>query len=268
MKDNLKSFSEVKVSIIIPHYNNSRYLNDCLSSIAMQSHKNVEIIIIDDCSGIEEVKAANIIAKKYDCILNVNSENAGVAYTRNRGILSATGDIITTIDPDDYFLGTDYLECVVKSYLNSKSQVIGAKIVYVNEEKKILTRKSKTIISGWVKARLFSRSMYIPHNIFYTPAMFEKVGGYNPVFKAYEDWDFKIRLSNQFKFKIENIEVAYRIHEEGLSTLSRLSKINQMLKVFVNNFSLLSFKDGIVIFSLLIVSFPRKIKSISGLKKY
>lgn len=88
------------VTVFIPVYNAELYIGECLESIIYQDYKNIEILIINDGSTDASVD----IIKKFDDnrirILN-NTENMGLPYTRNRGLLEAKGKYLMLIDSDD-----------------------------------------------------------------------------------------------------------------------------------------------------------------------
>ena len=90
-----------KISIIVPIYNVSQYLDKCISSMLSQTHDNIEVILINDGSTDE---SPSIIAKyQFDKrVVCFNQENAGVSAARNRGIEAATGDFIGFVDSDDF----------------------------------------------------------------------------------------------------------------------------------------------------------------------
>ena len=99
----MKQKEDILISVIIPIYNVSEYLEQCLDSIISQSFKNIEIICIDDCSTDNSLE----ILKKYSSIdtrIQVfhNSENKGVSATRDSGLKIAKGDYIHFFDPDDW----------------------------------------------------------------------------------------------------------------------------------------------------------------------
>ena len=91
-----------KVSVIIPMYNSSKYILECLNSVLKQTYKNLEIIIIDDKSTDNSV---DIVKKINDerIVLIEQDKNVGAASTRNEGIKKATGDFICFLDSDDYW---------------------------------------------------------------------------------------------------------------------------------------------------------------------
>lgn len=91
-----------KVSVIIPVYNSSKYIKECLDSVIKQTYKNLEIIIVDDNStdnSIEIIKSYN--DKRIKII--ESKENVGAAESRNKGIDAATGDYLCFIDSDDFW---------------------------------------------------------------------------------------------------------------------------------------------------------------------
>lgn len=97
--------SNVKVSVIIPVYNCSKYIGNTLDSVINQTFRDFEIIVIDDGSTDNSLEIIN--EKLNGCGLQykvIHQENAGVSVARNRGIDVSTGDYIVFIDGDDYVL--------------------------------------------------------------------------------------------------------------------------------------------------------------------
>lgn len=90
------------ISVIVPVYNTSKYLEECITSIIEQTYKDFELILIDDGSKDNSLQ----ILKKYELMdkrVKVYSQaNHGVSYTRNRGIDLAMGDYIMFVDSDDW----------------------------------------------------------------------------------------------------------------------------------------------------------------------
>ena len=89
-----------KVSLVVPIYNSSKYLNKCIDSLVNQSLKDIEIILINDGSTD---KSANVINEYNDKrIKYISKKNEGNGKTRKRGIREATGKYIAFVDSDDY----------------------------------------------------------------------------------------------------------------------------------------------------------------------
>ena len=91
-----------KVSVIIPVFNSKKYLKDCLNSVVNQTYKNLEIIVVNDCSSDKSLKIIKKYKDKRIKIINLK-KNSGVAFARNAGIDESTGDYLCFIDSDDYW---------------------------------------------------------------------------------------------------------------------------------------------------------------------
>ena len=94
------------VSIIIPCYNQGRFLNESLKSVLDQTYSNWECLIIDDGSTDSSAAIANKWIKKDRRFLYFEQENAGVSAARNYGLSNAKGEWIQFLDADDYLIPT------------------------------------------------------------------------------------------------------------------------------------------------------------------
>lgn len=97
-----------KISIIVPVYNTSSYLRDCLDSISNQTLEEIEVIIVDDGS----TDLSSIICDEYasnDKFKVFHNHNQGVSASRNFGIVNAEGEFIMFVDSDDW-LEKDFCE--------------------------------------------------------------------------------------------------------------------------------------------------------------
>jgi len=101
---------QISISIIIPVYNVSKHLNECLDTILNQSFKEIEIIAIDDNSTDNSYEILKEYAAKDSRIIALkNPYNIGAARTRNIGIQLARGKYLAILDADDFF-ETDFLQ--------------------------------------------------------------------------------------------------------------------------------------------------------------
>lgn len=96
----------VEISVIIPIYNQEKYLSDCLDNIINQSFRDIEIICINDGSTDNSLEILEDYALKEERIRIITQENQGLAATRNRGIEIANGKYVYFIDSDDYLEST------------------------------------------------------------------------------------------------------------------------------------------------------------------
>ena len=112
-----------KISVIVPVYKAERYLERCLDSLLSQSHKELEIILIDDGSPDRSGAICDSYAARDSRILVIHQENGGPSAARNAGLERVSGEYVTFVDSDDY-IEPDYCE-----YLLSLAVKHGADIV-------------------------------------------------------------------------------------------------------------------------------------------
>ena len=97
-----------KVSVIIPCYNQGRYLAETVASVQAQTFNDWEIVIVDD--GSDDVETKHLLTRvEMPKVRIIYTENRGVAAARNTGINAAQGMYILPVDADD-LIGKDYLK--------------------------------------------------------------------------------------------------------------------------------------------------------------
>ena len=152
--------SNIKYSIIVPNYNKANYIEDCINSILNQTHKNYEIIVIDDGSTDSSVEVIN----KFNISpLKTNRLQAGGA--RNLGLRYATGDYIIFLDSDDYLSSNNVLEKltnIIKEedliFLNYSKNTYGDIKEVIEEKEDIALKIEKTKQLG-CPTKCFKRSL-------------------------------------------------------------------------------------------------------------
>lgn len=93
---------ESLVSIIVPIYNADPYLEQCLDSIVGQTHKDLEIILLNDGSTDDSLATMRRYAENDGRIKMIDKQNQGYGATCNRGLAEATGTWISIVEPDDW----------------------------------------------------------------------------------------------------------------------------------------------------------------------
>ena len=105
--------NSIKVSVIVPVYNNAQYLNECLDNLIYQTLKDIEIICVDDGSTDNSVEILEEYQKKDSRIIVIKQENKSAGSARNEGMAVAKGKYFYFMDSDDY-VETNFLEKAVK----------------------------------------------------------------------------------------------------------------------------------------------------------
>ena len=91
-----------KIAIIIPVYNTSKYLKQCLDSVINQTYKNYDVIIINDGSTDNSLDIIKEYMKKSSNITLINQKNMGLSMARNNGVKKVESDYFLFLDSDDY----------------------------------------------------------------------------------------------------------------------------------------------------------------------
>ena len=112
-----------KYSIIVPVYNASKFLSECIESILTQEYGEFELILIDDCSTDDSLQICRDFAKCDDRIKVFHQENnSGVSAARNLGLDKAQGKYVLFVDSDD-FVDRSYLK-TIEVVLSDESQLV------------------------------------------------------------------------------------------------------------------------------------------------
>ncbi len=156
MNNNLK---QPLVSIIVPMYNQQRYVDDCLRSISRQSYKNLEVIVINDGSTDNSPSMVRAWTQKDDRIHLIDKPNEGVTMARRDGLLKATGQFVAFVDSDD-LLPSRAIEILVDCINRT-----GVDLVLGSATKKL----------GFIHRRGMDRMMTFPcHQVIEQPDLFDK----------------------------------------------------------------------------------------------
>lgn len=128
----------MKLSIVITAYNVEKYILKCIDSVKNQTFKNIECIIVEDCSTDKTKEyIENILKKEKDLDIKViwNNENLGAGMSRRIGIKASTGNYIMLLDADDY-ISSDYIELLVNRQKETNADIVsgGMTTIYENTD--------------------------------------------------------------------------------------------------------------------------------------
>lgn len=115
----------MKISIVVPVYNEADSLRACLNAIDTQTIKPYEVIVVDNNSTDSSVS----IAEDFDFVRVVNEKRQGVVHARTRGFNEANGDIIARIDADS-IIPADWLACVEAIFLDEQVDAVSGLALY------------------------------------------------------------------------------------------------------------------------------------------
>ncbi len=188
-----------KISVVIPAFNEEKFLAKCLESLKNQDFDDFEIIVVDNNSTDRTVE----VAKKFGAIV-LFEKNQGVAFARQKGFLKAKGEIIASTDADT-ILPKNWLSKIFEEFKKDKDLVAFG--------------GSCEFYSGPISARLASKFLLKPFlildkffsggwnlmgcNMAIKKEAFLKIGGFNTNLKLNEDVEISFRLRKNGKVKVD-----------------------------------------------------------------
>jgi len=225
------------VSVIIPCYNQGKYLNEAVQSVLKSSYENYEVIIVNDGSTDPYTNELLAHYNKPRCLV-ITTQNNGLAEARNVGISIAKGKYILPLDADDR-ISPFYLEEAVRLLEDNMAGIVYSRV------------RNFGIRHGEWKLPPYSLERMLCGNIifcsaFYRKADWKKVGGYKKEMKyGCQDWEFWLSLieTGVSVYQIPKIHFYYRIRSKSMARTSNMdntSRINQEIfnyhrELFIKN---------------------------------
>ncbi len=219
------------VSIIVPTYKRDKDLYRALSSLALQNHTDIEIILVDD-NGNEERNSkvfaiAESIRQEYPSIvlhLIVNSSNQGSAKARNIGIKACNGDYVTFLDDDDVYM-PNKVKLQVEFMESGGFDYSVTDLVLYNENDKEIDRRTRDYIKDTSPESLFVYHLKYhitgTDTMMFTKQYLTKIGGFAPIDVGDEFYLMQRAIEGGGKFGyLLGCEVRAYVHagEGGLSS--------------------------------------------------
>lgn len=207
-----------KVSVIIPTYNHPDAVTEAIASVAAQTERDLEILVVDD--GSTDGTREAVIAIEDDRIRYLYKSNGGPASARNHGLAAATGVYVAFLDHDDLW-PPEFLE-VMLEHLARKPEfgvAYGAITVRFEDGREVKSYKSPPGESGWLTEALFRRGFVWTSAAVIRAGALRGFGYDESLRRSYEDGDFFLRLSMRTPFLfVSEVEAIKRQDRRNLSS--------------------------------------------------
>jgi glycosyltransferase involved in cell wall biosynthesis len=207
-----------KYSIIIPVYNRPQEVQELLESLADQSLKDFEVLIIEDGSTLPCKNIVDQYSNKIEIKYFFN-ENTGPGSSRNYGMERASGAYILFFD-SDCVIPPDYFSKLEKSLAENPADAFGgpdsAHESFTNIQKAINYAMTSFVTTGGIRGKKNNLDNYQPRsfNMGISQRVYQTVGGFSDIHPG-EDPDLSYRIMNA-GFKIRLIEEAYVWHKRRI----------------------------------------------------
>lgn len=133
------------VSIVVPVYNVKEYLHKCVDSIIKQTHRNIEIILVDDGSQDGSALLCDELAESDKRIIVMHKDNGGLVSARKAGLIQARGKYILNVDSDDW-IEKDMVEQLLEAAEQNDSDIVTSG--YYEETPEYTIKQTDTLPEG------------------------------------------------------------------------------------------------------------------------
>jgi glycosyltransferase involved in cell wall biosynthesis len=215
------------VSIVIPCYNQARFLGDAIESARRQSIPPLDLIVVDDGSTDDVAP----VVKRYPGVQYLAQRNEGAPSARNRGFRASRGDFVLFLDADDRLL--------------PEALALGLSALAEHPDWAFVTGHVRLIAAGGTiestppqahaegnqfLALLRSNYIWSPGSVLYRRALLDAGGPFDPSVRASADYELNIRLARQYGIGCHHgIVLEYRRHGDNMS-----AEVGEMLRSAVS----------------------------------
>ena len=202
----------MRISVVVPLYNQAQYVNDCIDSLLDQTRSPHEIIVVNDGSTDDSLHMID----RYPSIKIINQVNKGLSAARNTGIMHATGDYVLFVDADDILM----MNCIEK--ISETAHLTGADIISPSF-KEFGIRNTKIVLMPSPQLEDFKTANRIGYCSAVKRSALLEVGGYSPRMTwGYEDYHLWFDLLTRGKqiCTIPDILWLYRTKQISMITES------------------------------------------------
>ncbi|MBU9227188.1 glycosyltransferase [Burkholderia multivorans] len=209
------------VSVIVPFFNQLKYLRQCLESVLQQTFTDIEVLLVNDGSAEDP---AELVRELDDPrITLIEQANAGVAIARNNAIATSSGEALVFLDADDWLAPTMIEELLRALIDDTDAGMAYCDIVRVNEHGDVAdghkVAHARTDLNGNILPSLILGGYFPPVCVMVRASALDAVGTFDKSLGGCCDWDLWIRMAaSGFTARFVPRDLAYyRLHDQSMS---------------------------------------------------
>lgn len=230
----------MKISIITVCYNSAATIESTIKSVTSQDYPNIEYIIVD---GGSTDGTLDIINRYTSVSILVSEPDHGIYDAMNKGIGLATGDVIGTLNADDFYIDNSVVSGIAQAFEDTSVEACFADLVYVSQD------NTDKVVRYWksqnYKAGLFKQGWMPAHPTFFTRRnVYEKFGVFDLSFKIAADFELLFRFIEKNKIRtlyLPRVIIRMRLGGTTNKSLKNIliqnNEIIRVLRAHYKNFS-------------------------------
>jgi glycosyltransferase involved in cell wall biosynthesis len=227
------------VSVILPVYNAERFLRTAIESILNQTYRNLELIIVNDCSRDGSLSIALEMASRDKRVRVLsNPENIKLSRSLNRAIESSKGMYLARMDADDVSSPLRIERQVRVLEENQEIAIVGCNIAIIDETGQRIGHRNYYSSDDEIRKKIFFFSPFCHPAIMIRKQIIDQTGAYDHSYNPAEDYELYFRLGKMGKFhNIDEELFTYRIVSDSMTqggTLNMERKTIEVRKKYAN----------------------------------
>lgn len=192
-----------KISVIIPVYRAEKYLRRCVESILLGEERDLEVILVEDCSDDGSWELCQLLAEEYEQVICLrNDQNRGVSYTRNRGIDAASGTYVLFVDSDDWVSGS-YVKTLIEIQEANPERLVVCNYHFIDE-----SSQSRCIFGVPETTVINIQNLYSMDGSMLLQQLWNKVFSLEQLRRTGIRFDESISMGEDYQFVLDVLEAA------------------------------------------------------------
>lgn len=249
-----------KISIVMPSYNQGKYIEASIKSVLNQNYQQIELIVVDNMSTDSTINVLNRYKSK---IKIVREKDNGQTNAINKGFKVATGEVISYLNSDDLLEPKALVHVADYFVHNPKSKIIYGKGQFISAKGGFISfyhTQYPTLSS------LFKECVISQPTVFMRKKVYEEIGLFDENLNYAMDYDYWIRVTKKYKFYfLDKTLASTRLHSET-KTAQKKEVFQEILKVLKKNYGKVS--DEAIFNYAYVVGENSKVRIKNAINKY
>ncbi|MFN2323700.1 MAG: glycosyltransferase [Trueperaceae bacterium] len=205
-------------SIVVPVYDGAAFVREAVDSALAQTYPDLEVVVVDDGSRDATPRIVDALAERDPRVRVHHQANRGLSGARNAGIDRARGAYVAFLDADDWLLPNKLADQVAALEAAPDVGLVYGEVHYVDERQGGAVWDPLRGAPPVPFPRLLAyRNWFAPPAPLLRRSLVDAVGGFDPDFRAVEDWDYWLRCLRHTEFRfVPGVVAHYRLHGDQM----------------------------------------------------